>query len=200
VLLLSCQSFVLLAIVLRSLVLPLVAVALNLLTIGATMGVLALLFEGRSPILGGPGYIDTLALTGTFAVTFALSIDYEIFLLARMREGYANTGTTSGAIAYGLGNTARVITGAAAIMIAVFIAFAATDFYTIRQLGVGLGVAILIDATLVRLFLLPAIMTRCGRLNWSLPRWLERCLPSIPVEPTRRADPPIPRRAIPDLS
>jgi RND superfamily putative drug exporter len=184
--LLSALSYVLLVIVLRSLVLPLVAVVLNLLTIGAMMGILALLFEGSTPLLGGPGYIDTLSLTGTFTVTFALSIDYEVFLLTRMREGYLRSGSTEQAIAYGLDHTARIVTGAAAIMVAVFAAFSVTEFHTIRVLGVGLAAAIVIDATLVRLFLLPAIMRRCGRLNWWLPSWLDRLLPAVSVEPRPR--------------
>jgi RND superfamily putative drug exporter len=182
VVLLTVSSYILLVLILRSLVLPLIAVVLNLLTIAATLGVLELVFQGDPPLFGGPGYIDVLSLVGTFAVTSALSIDYEVFLLTRMREGYQQSGSTEEAIHYGLEHTARVITGAAAIMLAVFAAFAATNFITIRELGVGLGVAIAVDATLVRLILLPALMRACGRANWWLPGWLDRHLPELALE------------------
>jgi putative drug exporter of the RND superfamily len=113
---------------------------------------------------------------------FALSIDYEVFLLARIREGYAVTGTTEGAIDYGLRRTAGVITGAAMIMTGVFVAFAMSDIASMRQLGVGLTVAVLLDATLVRLVLLPAAIRLAGPANWWLPHTLDRLLPRIDVE------------------
>jgi RND superfamily putative drug exporter len=157
--------------------LPAIAVGLNLVTVAAGFGVLALLFDGSAP-LGGPGYVDTISSMLIFAVIFGLSIDYEVFLITRMREGYLRTGTTEGAISYGLERTAGVVTGAAAIMTTVFLGFASTQVATIRQTGTGLVVAVLLDATVVRLVLLPAVMRLCGPGNWWMPRWLERRLPS----------------------
>jgi RND superfamily putative drug exporter len=161
--------------VLRSVLLPLLAVLLNLFTVAAAFGVLVLLFQGGAP-LGGPGYIDAIMVSGVFSVVFGLSIDYEVFLLARMREGYALTGTTQGAIEYGLRRTAGVVTGAALIMTGVFVAFAMSNIASMRQLGVGLTVAVLLDATLVRLVLLPAAIRLTGDRAWWLPRPLERVL------------------------
>jgi RND superfamily putative drug exporter len=185
IVLLSIVNLLILIVILRSLLLPALAIGLNLVTVAVAFGVLTLLFQGDSPPLGGPGYIDTFALTGTFTVIFALSIDYQVFLLARMREGYLESGTTEGAIAYGLGHTARVIVGAAAIMVGVFAAFSVSDFITIRQLGTGLAVAILLDATVVRLCLLPALMRVFDERCWWLPGWLDRLLPRLEIEGAR---------------
>jgi RND superfamily putative drug exporter len=115
-------------------------------------------------------------------MTFALSIDYEVFLLSRMREEYARSGDPQAAITHGLQNTARVVTGAAAIMIGVFVAFSVSTYVGVRQLGVGLTVAVLLDATLVRLVLLPALMKLMGGAAWWLPAWLDRLLPNVDVE------------------
>jgi putative drug exporter of the RND superfamily len=129
--------------------------------------------------LGGHPYIDTVGAAAIFGVTFGLSIDYAVFLLARMRESYDRDGDHAAAIRFGLAKTAGVITGAAAIMIAVFISFAAAPIATISQMGVGLTVAIVLDATLVRIVLLPALMRLLGPRVWSLPIWLDRLLPKI---------------------
>jgi putative drug exporter of the RND superfamily len=152
-------------------------VVMNLLTVGAAFGVLCLLFQGRHPLLGGPGYIDTLALTGTFTVIFALSIDYQLFLLSRMREAHQTTGSATASIEIAIARTASIILGAAAIMIAVFAAFATGSFSTVRQLGVGLTTAIVLDATVVRLLLLPALVRLLGERSWWLPSWAVRLLP-----------------------
>jgi RND superfamily putative drug exporter len=181
ILVLAAVTYLLLVPVFRALVLPLVAVLLNLLTVGCAFGVMTLLFQGSAP-LGGPGYIDSIAVAGTFAVIFGLSIDYVVFLLSRMREGYLRTGSTDRAVEYGLSHTARVVTGAAAIMAGVFVAFSLTDFIAIRQFGVGLTIAIALDATVVRLVLLPAIMRLLGRWNWWMPVWLDGRLPELKVE------------------
>ncbi|HKP92205.1 MAG TPA: MMPL family transporter [Thermoleophilaceae bacterium] len=190
ILTLSLVSYLVLIPILRSLVLPAIAVGLNLLTVGAAYGVLVLCFTGSAP-LGGPGYIDDLMVAAVFNIVFALSIDYELFLLARVREGYDRLGTTDGAIAYALEHTAGVITGAAAIMCAVFFAFALSPVIAMRQLGLGLTVAVLLDATVVRLVLLPACLKLAGRWNWWLPRPLDRALPRIDwhaeSEPAARA-------------
>jgi RND superfamily putative drug exporter len=147
----------------------------------AAFGVLALGFVGDAP-LGGPGDLDGIMVLAIFGIVFGLSIDYEVFLLARMREGYQRTGTTAGAVEYGLRKTAGVITGAALIMTGVFVAFALSPIVSMRQLGLGLTTAVLLDATLVRLVLLPAAIKLCGRANWWLPGWLDRLLPRIDVE------------------
>ena len=188
ILTLAFVTYLLLIPVLRSLLLPLLAVVLNLLTVGAAFGAIALLFASDPPPLGGPGYVDAVSLAGIFTVLFALSVDYEIFLLSRIREGYQITGETRAAILHGIGRTGRVITGAATAMIAVFLAFATSGFISIRQLGVGLAIAVTLDAMVLRLVLLPAAMDLLGRWNWWLPAWLGRRLPDIPVE-SREAAP-----------
>ncbi|MFL5911660.1 MAG: MMPL family transporter [Gaiellaceae bacterium] len=180
VLSLSLVSLVLLVFMLRALVLPIVAVLLNLLTVGATVGLLTVLFGGSSPPLGGPGFIDLLSLNGIFAILFSLAVDYEVFLLVRIREGWLHSRDTDAAILYGVDRTAAVVTGAAFIMTAVFGTFAFSELTTIRQLGVGLVISVLIDALLLRLVLLPAAMRLLGPLNWWLPRWLDRLMPQRP--------------------
>jgi putative drug exporter of the RND superfamily len=168
--------------ILRSLVLPAIAVALNMLTVAAAFGVLTLLFVGDNAPLGGVGKLDVVTVTAIFVVTFALSIDYQVFLLTRMREEYVRTQSHLSAIDFGISKTARVVTGAAAIMVAVFVAFALSSFSLIQQLGIGLATAVLIDATIVRLGLLPAIMKLAGDRTWWLPTWLDDRLPLLDTE------------------
>jgi putative drug exporter of the RND superfamily len=168
--------------ILRSLVLPAIAVALNMLTVAAAFGLLTLLFVGDNPPLGGVGKLDVVTVTGIFVVTFALSIDYQVFLLTRMREEYVRTQSHISAIDFGISKTARVVTGAAAIMVAVFVAFALSSFSLIQQLGIGLATAVLIDATIVRLGLLPAVMRLAGDRTWWLPTWLDERLPLLDTE------------------
>jgi RND superfamily putative drug exporter len=131
--------------------------------------------------LGGHTYVDAVGATAIFGVVFGLSIDYAVFLLARMRERYDSDGGHADAIEFGLARTARVITGAAAIMMAVFIAFAGASIATVSQLGVGLTVAVLLDATVVRIVLLPALMLLLGERVWWFPRTLDRMLPRLNV-------------------
>ena len=175
VLALAATTYLVLVPVLRSLLLPLLAVLLNIATVFAAFGVLTLGFTGSHP-LGGPGNVDAIMVLAIFGIVFGLSIDYEVFLLARMREGYLLTGTTEGAIEYGLKHTAGVITGAALIMTGVFAAFAMSDVVNMRELGIGLTVAVLLDATVVRLVLLPAVIKLAGNACWWLPRPLARLL------------------------
>jgi RND superfamily putative drug exporter len=175
-------TYLLLIPILRSLVLPAIAVALNLLTVGAAFGLLTLLFTGSNPVLGGPGALDVISVASIFAIVFALSIDYQVFLLVRMREAYVATQRNDRAISFGVEHTARVVTGAAVIMIGVFCAFAVTGFASLRQFGVGLAFAVALDATIVRLVLLPALMQWFGLRAWWLPRWLDDRLPSLDVE------------------
>ncbi|HEX5146251.1 MAG TPA: MMPL family transporter [Conexibacter sp.] len=172
-------TFLVLLVLFRSPVLALCAVLLNLVTVGAAVGVLVICFQGAHPLLGGPGYLDAIALSGIFAIIFGLSIDYEVFLITRLVEGRARTGTTDGAIHYGLEKTGTIITGAAFIMAAVFLSFAASPVTNTRQFGVGLSVAVLLDATIVRLILLPALIRLFGERTWHVPAWLDRILPRI---------------------
>jgi RND superfamily putative drug exporter len=172
--------FTLLALVfvLRAPLLALLAVCLNLATVAAAIGVMALVCripEGYP--LGGHPYVDTVGAGAIFGVTFGLSIDYAVFLIARMRERYDVDGDNRAAIAYGLEKTAGVITGAAAIMAAVFVSFATAPIATVSQMGVGLTVAILLDATVVRIVLLPALMLLLGDRVWHVPAVLDRILP-----------------------
>ena len=168
--------------ILRSVVLPAIAVGLNLLTVAAAFGILTLLFVGDNPIMGGAGKLDIVTVTGIFVVTFALSIDYQVFLLTRMREEYVRTQSHTAAVEFGISKTARVVTGAATIMVAVFLAFALSSFSLIQQLGIGLATAVLIDATIVRLGLLPSIMKLAGDRTWWLPTWLDEKLPFLDTE------------------
>ena len=177
VLALAIVAVLTLIVVLRALLLPLIAVALNLATIAVALGALELLTEEH--VLGGPGYIDAASGAGILSIMFVLSIDYEVFLLTRMREQWIATSDSEGAISYGLRHTAGVITGSAAIMTAVFLAFAGADVIPLRQFGVGLTIAVVLDATIVRLVLLPAIMRVVGARIWWMPHWLQRRLPVL---------------------
>jgi RND superfamily putative drug exporter len=174
-------TFLMLLALLRAPLLAALAVALNLLSVAAAIGVvtLACLIPAGYP-LGGHPYIDTVGAAAIFGVTFGLSIDYAVFLLARMRERHRQDGDNRTAISYGLNKTAGVITGAAAIMAAVFASFAAAPVATVSQMGLGLTVAILLDATVVRIVLLPALMLLIGDRVWHTPAWLERVLPPSP--------------------
>lgn len=182
---LSLVTILVILLVTRSLALALLAALLNLLTVSATFGLLALLFDGS--LLGGPGFVDSSILAAAVILVFGLAIDYEVFIFARMREEYLRTGSTAEAIANGLGRTAHVVTGAALIMIAVFLAFAISPLATIRNLGVGLAIAIFIDAFLIRFVVVPATMRALGDRSWWIPRWLDRLLPGGPAPTAPRA-------------
>jgi RND superfamily putative drug exporter len=185
VLALAIVAMLTLIVVLRALLLPLIAVALNLATIAVALGALELLTEQH--VLGGPGYIDAASGAGILSIMFVLSIDYEVFLLTRMRERWIATSDHEDAIHYGLRHTASIITGSAAIMTAVFLAFAGADVIPLRQFGVGLTIAVVLDATIVRLVLLPSIMRVLGPRVWWLPAWLGRRLPNIERMPSELA-------------
>jgi putative drug exporter of the RND superfamily len=178
-------TFLALVWILRALPLAAIAVGLNLVTVGAAFGVLTALNavpEGWP--LGGRTYIDAIGAAAIFGVVFGLSIDYAVFLLVRMRESWDAGAGHLAAIEHGLERTAAVVTGAAAIMAAVFIAFAWAPIATVSQLGVGLTVAVILDATVIRLLLLPVLMRLAGERVWWLPAWLDRRLPRIGVERT----------------
>ena len=179
-------SYVVLLVLLRSVFLPLKAVLMNLLSVAAAYGVLVVVFQWGwvDGFLGfeSLGYIQALTPAFLLAVVFGLSMDYEVFLLTRIRERYQATGDTQRAVAEGLAGSARTITSAAAIMVAVFAVFAMTGVPSIKEIGLGLSVAIALDATLVRLVLVPATMEIMGQWNWWLPKWLDRILPHTDFE------------------
>jgi uncharacterized membrane protein YdfJ with MMPL/SSD domain len=179
-------SYVVLLLLLRSVVLPLKAVLMNLLSVGAAYGVLVAVFQlgWIDGFLGfqSDGYIDALAPPLVLAIVFGLSMDYEVFLLSRIRERWATTGDSRTAVAEGLQASAKTITSAALIMTCVFGVFVLTGVPSIQQLGVGCAVAIALDATLVRLVLVPAAMELLGDWNWWLPRPLARVIPDVAVE------------------
>jgi RND superfamily putative drug exporter len=192
-------SFVLLMAVFRSLVVALKAAVMNVLSIGAAYGVMTL--AGNGGWLGGLVGIDDptpvpawLPMT-MFAVLFGLSMDYEVFLLSRIREEYLRTGDSRRAVADGLANTARVITAAAAIMVTVFGAFVMEDAVFLKLAGIGLATAVFVDATVVRMVLVPAAMELLGDRNWWLPRWLDRLLPTFDIEGEPVASVPAPPAA-----
>jgi RND superfamily putative drug exporter len=172
-------TYLMLVLLLRTPLLAALAVVLNLASVGAAVGVMSLICRIPAGFpLGGHPYVDTVGAAGIFGITFGLSIDYAVFLIVRMRERYDRDGDHRAAIAFGLERTAGVISGAAAIMAAVFVSFAAASIATVSQMGVGLTVAILLDATVVRIVLLPALMLLLGERVWHTPRWLDRALPA----------------------
>ena len=183
-------SFIVLLLVFRSIVIPIKAVVMNLLSVGAAYGLLVLVFQkGLATDLLGfqhAAVIDAWIPLFLFTIVFGLSMDYHVFMLSRIRERYDRTGDNAAAVADGLRSTAGIITGAALIMVAVFGAFAAGQTIINQQVGFGLAVAILLDATLVRSVLVPASMEMLGRVNWYLPSWLS-WLPDLRVEPTEES-------------
>ncbi len=176
----SLVTFLMLVVILRAIPLAAIAVALNLLTVAIAFGVLRLLFEVPAGWpLGGHSYVDAIGAAGIFGIVFGLSIDYAVFLLMRMREARDAGADNAEAVAFSLRRTAKVISGAAAIMAAVFACFAAAPIATVNQLGVGLTVAVVLDATVIRIVLLPALMLLLGERVWYLPAPLARVLPKV---------------------
>jgi putative drug exporter of the RND superfamily len=179
-------SFLLLTLVFRSILVPLKAALLNLLSIGAAYGVLVMVFQWGWGIgvigLESTAPIDPFIPLFMFAVLFGLSMDYEVFLLSRVREEYLATGDNDTSVIHGIAGTARVITSAALIMISVFLGFAMGEDPAIKMVGLGLATAIFVDATIVRMVLVPAAMKLMGAANWWIPSWLDRLLPTIGIE------------------
>jgi uncharacterized membrane protein YdfJ with MMPL/SSD domain len=171
----------------RSLVIPTTAIVLNLLSVGAAYGVLVSVFQGGWGLVHFPGVhhgpITAWLPLFLFVILFGLSMDYHVFILSRIREGHDQGLNTREAIRSGITHSAGVITSAAIVMVAVFATFATLSVTSMKQLGVGLAVAIFLDATVVRGLLLPAVMTLLGERNWYLPRWLERLISRTPREP-----------------
>ena len=179
-------SYLVLMVMLRSLLLPLKAVLMNLLSIGAAFGVLVAIFQWGwfDSLLGfeNQGALDTINVPLIFAIVFGLSMDYEVFLMSRIRERYLEHGDNERAVAEGLSSSARTISSAALIMTCVFAVFVLTGVPSIKELGLGCAVAIALDATLVRLILVPAAMKLLGGWNWWMPSWLDRALPDLSFE------------------
>jgi RND superfamily putative drug exporter len=179
--------------VFRSIVVPIKAVVMNVLSIAAAYGVVVAIFQWGwfGDVLGVTGApIEPFVPMMLFAILFGLSMDYEVFLLSRIKEEFERTGDPQNSVADGLASTARVITAAAAIMIVVFGSFMFEDNRIIKLFGVGLATAVLLDASLVRMLLVPATMELLGTRNWWLPRWLDRLLPDLNVEGSE--PPPLP--------
>ena len=170
----------------RSLAVAVKAAVMNLLSVAAAYGVVALVLQGgwAGQLVGidTPTPLPSFVPVLMFAVLFGLSMDYEVFLVSRMREGWLRTGNNEQAILGGLAGTGRVITAAAAIMVAVFAAFVPSPDVVLKVIGVGMAAAIFIDATVVRLLLVPAVMHLLGRANWWMPAWMGRLLPELHVE------------------
>ena len=178
-------SVLLLTLVFRSVVVPIKAALLNLLSVGAAFGVIVMVFQWGwgADLIGLESTIPIVPFIPMFmfAILFGLSMDYEVFLLSRVREEYLLTGDNDSSVIHGVATTGRVITSAALIMISVFMGFVLGDDPTAKVLGLGLATAILVDATLVRLVLVPATMKLLGDANWWIPRWLDRLLPTLDV-------------------
>ena len=179
-------SFLLLTLVFRSVLVPLKAALLNLLSIGAAYGVLVMVFQWGwgADLIGLESTVPIVPFIPMFmfAILFGLSMDYEVFLLSRVREEYLRTGDNDSSVIHGIATTARVITSAALIMISVFLGFVLGDDPATKMLGLGLATAIFVDATIVRMVLVPATMKLLGDANWWIPRWLDRWLPTIDVD------------------
>lgn len=178
-------SFLLLMMVFRSLIVPLKAVVMNMLSIGGAYGVIVMVFQwgwGASLFGTEGGPIEPYIPMLLFAIVFGLSMDYEVFLLSRIKEEYERTGNAENSVAAGLAKTARVITAAAAIMVVVFGSFTLEDARVLQMLGLGLAMSVLLDATLVRMLLVPATMELLGHRNWWLPGWLDGILPNLRIE------------------
>ena len=180
-------SFLLLAIVFRSLLVPLTAAVMNLLSIGAAFGILTAVFQrGWAGSIFGvtrPGPIETFIPVMMFAILFGLSMDYEVFLLSRIHEEWQRTGDNTTAVRNGLAATGKTITAAALIMILVFGSFILGGVQVIKEFGLGLAAGIAVDAVLIRMAIVPAVMLMIGKANWWFPRWLDKLLPRLSVEP-----------------
>jgi putative drug exporter of the RND superfamily len=186
ILLVLVVTFLILMVLMQSIVLPLKAVVLNGLSVAATYGALVLVFQegylsrlmGFTPI----GYLESPIVIMLFAVLFGLSMDYEVFLLSRVKEAYENSGQNEESVAQGLAKSAGIITGAASVMVLVFAVFASIRVLTIKEMAFGLAVAVFLDASLIRMILAPALMRLAGNWNWWLPAWLRRILPKIDMQ------------------
>jgi putative drug exporter of the RND superfamily len=184
-------SALLLMIVFRSLVIPLQAAVMNLLSIGASMGVIVAIFQWGwlSGLMGvSQGPIESFIPVMLFAIVFGLSMDYEVFLVSRIHERWVRTGEHSRAVGDGLALTGRVVTAAGAIMVCVFLSFMLGENRVIKEFGLSLASAVFLDALVVRCLLLPAVLSIIGQRTWQLPAWLDRLLPRLNIEGSASAD------------
>jgi RND superfamily putative drug exporter len=186
-------GFLILMAVFRSIAIPLIAAVMNMLSIGAALGVLVAVFQwgwlGTVFGVSRTGPIESFMPIFLFAVLFGLSMDYQVFLVSRIQEEHLHGRRNPDAVEHGLSLTTRLIGAAALIMGAVFVSFAFGDQRVIKEFGIGLGSAILIDAFVIRLFLVPALLQLFGEANWWFPRWLDRLVPNVSIEgPTEQAD------------
>jgi putative drug exporter of the RND superfamily len=198
-------AFLLLMMVFRSVFVPLSAAVMNILSIGAAYGVVIVIFQwgwGKGLI----GLQETVPIVSfvpvmMFAILFGLSMDYEVFLLSRIREDYDRTGDPHSSVTNGLGATAKVITAAALIMISVFLSFVTNPSPIVKMIGLGMAAAVLIDATVVRMMLVPATMELAGKLNWWCPAWLDRIMPHIHIDPppAKTDEPATPSTTAPEV-
>jgi RND superfamily putative drug exporter len=184
-------SALLLLVVFRSLLIPLQAAVMNLLSIGASIGIVQAVFErGWLGDLFGvqPGPIEAFIPVMVFAIVFGLSMDYEVFLVSRIHEEWQHSGDASASVREGIVRTGRVITAAAAVMVAVFAAFAASDDRVLKLFGLAMATAVFLDAIVIRTILLPAVLELLGRRAWAFPGWLDRRLPRLAIEPEPAAE------------
>jgi RND superfamily putative drug exporter len=185
-------SALLLLVVFRSLLIPLQAALMNLLSIAAALGVVQAIFE-RGWLAGligvQPGPIEAFIPVMVFAIVFGLSMDYEVFLVSRIHEEWHHRGDASAAVREGLSRTGRVITAAAAVMVAVFASFAAGDDRVLKLFGVAMATAVFLDAVVIRSILMPAVLELFGRHTWAFPRWADRRLPRLAIEPAAQPAP-----------
>src|SRR6201991_2144326 len=179
-------SFLVLLMAFRSVLVPIKAAAMNLISVAAAYGVVTAVFQlgWGVELIGLDHAIPIVSFVPLlmFAILFGLSMDYEVFLLTQMKEHFKESGDARGAVVQGLANTGRVITSAAAIMVCVFTSFVLVSDPVVKEFGVGLAVAIAIDSTLVRCLLVPAVMVLMGKWAWWMPSWLERFTPHISIE------------------
>jgi putative drug exporter of the RND superfamily len=185
-------SALLLLVVFRSLVVPVQAAVMNLLSIGASMGVVTALFQkgwfaSQTGLQAGP--IDAYIPVVVFAIVFGLSMDYQVFLVSRIREFWVDHADATGSVRSGLVASGRVVTAAAAVMIAVFLSFVGGDQRPLKMLGASLATAVFLDAVVIRMVLLPAVFELLGRHAWAMPRWLEGRLPRLAIEPAVAPEP-----------
>jgi putative drug exporter of the RND superfamily len=179
-------SALLLLVVFRSLLIPIQAALMNLLSIAAALGVVQAIFErgwlaGLIGVQAGP--IDAFIPVMVFAIVFGLSMDYEVFLVSRIHEEWQHRGDASAAVREGLANTGRVITAAAAVMVVVFASFAAGDDRVLKLFGIAMATAVFLDAIVIRSILMPAVLELSGSRTWAFPRWFDRRLPRLAIEP-----------------
>jgi RND superfamily putative drug exporter len=185
-------SALLLLVVFRSLLIPLQAALMNLLSIAAALGVVQAVFQRGwlgGPLGIQPGPIEAFIPVMVFAIVFGLSMDYEVFLVSRIHEEWQHRGDASAAVREGLARTGRVITAAAAVMVAVFASFAMGDDRVLKLFGIAMASAVFLDAIVIRSILLPAVLELFGRRTWAFPNWFDRRLPQLAIEPTPAAEP-----------